>query len=241
MAKVKIEVQGQMVDRRGPTVEVLTEIKRGEVWLRHQAKNVLAGESLEIEIGPRTRVMVNDLSAVEEAVYDRDQGAAILPSRSPNPDVPRAGEAQIGPQTPTERTAAEQEHARRTQDAKVAGIDPPPPLGSRPGTVPAGAPQPSASADLPVLSQHSQGPLAKVQTPPPSTFKPLQPNPNKPVAPVALPTAAPPAPAPQQTAAQPLPPTTPPPQPAPNPPNQSSAGGLQSSKDVKLNEPPKQA
>jgi hypothetical protein len=203
MPKVRISVWGKMEDRKGPTIEVITEVKRGEVWLRHEAKTVLAGEFFDVEIGPRARLQVNDMQTVEEPVYDREQGAAIYPTRQTAPEQKVAdkpsGEAPTG--TPA-REAVTQDFERRAAEAKAAGKEPPVPPPAADMTRPASRPTAAAPATKP-----PPGPLAASQGAPPADFKPLQPNPNKP--PASQPTTSPPP-------AQP-----------------SSANQMQSSKDVK--------
>lgn len=80
--RVKIEVIRETdadTDRQNVSIE--TQMKRNDSFNIMSAQDVIEGETATFTLAPGGRLVINSSRAIEEPVYDRDQGAAVYASQ----------------------------------------------------------------------------------------------------------------------------------------------------------------
>lgn len=92
--KVKVE----FLEEGDKTLMVETHQKRNETFNIMKSDHIMAGDSLVFDLPVNGRLIVNAPSAVEAAVYDRDQAASISPSKQSN--VEGKADAPVGAADP---------------------------------------------------------------------------------------------------------------------------------------------
>lgn len=134
-------------DRRVVIVE--THEKRGDTFVKNKSDNVMEGDSFIFTVPDGGRLVLDMPLAQEKVVVDKDQNAAIMPSRQAN-DAGRADKPteQVRPvvtpapsQTVSQNTADASGRPITTQNDPNAAKTPAPHVGKpgTPNTAPAGA------------------------------------------------------------------------------------------------------